>query len=177
MGDNLGYPDNHVMHPGAMLHQGLIIAGFSLTQMERSQPSANDSRFNSAYDDLGADHLWIMTVDGTCCWIAEPGHPNFSQDWEYYSHKFNKAGINYELGIALASNKLIWMNGPFKAGQNDVTIFVKNGLEQCLRYLCKKLIGDGGYRGHNDTASTPNAHDGYGVINYLVKEPEVEMYA
>eukprot|EP00536_Pseudo-nitzschia_multiseries_P017218 jgi/Psemu1/49896/gm1.49896_g len=49
MGDDLGYPDNHIMHPGAMLCQDLIIAGFLLTQMEQSQPSANDSRFNSAY--------------------------------------------------------------------------------------------------------------------------------
>eukprot|EP00536_Pseudo-nitzschia_multiseries_P013482 jgi/Psemu1/35290/gm1.35290_g len=207
MGDNLEYPDDHVMHPGAMLHQGLIIAGFSLTQIEQSQPSANNSWFNSPYgasptvvcyiyedlvaykclqdpcdaprgmpkkitrsDDLGVDELWIMTVDGTHCWITEPGHPNVSQDREYYSHKFNKAGINYKLGIALSSNKLIWMNGPFKAGQNDVIIFVEKGLEQwCLRNLCTKFIGDGGYCRHNDTASTPNVHDGYRVKRFKAR--------
>ena len=120
-------------------------------------------------DDLGGDDIWILTVDGTHCWIAEPGHPNFSQDREYYSHKYNKAGINYELGIALSSGKLIWMNGPFKAGRNDVTIFVEHGLEQRLLTLGKKCIGDGGYRGHTAAASTPNAHDEYGVKRFKAR--------
>ena len=58
-------------------------------------------------DDLGEDDIWILTVDGTHVWVYEPGHPEFSQDSEYFSHKFNRAGINYELGIALATQSLI----------------------------------------------------------------------
>ena len=110
-------------------------------------------------DELGNDDIWIMSVDGTHCWIAEPGHLNWSQDSEYYSHKYNKAGINYELGVALASQKLIWMNGPFKAGTNDVSIFQHKGLKQRLENLGKKAIGDSGYRGHQECCSTPNAND------------------
>jgi len=117
-------------------------------------------------DDLGGNDIWIMTVDGTHCWISEPGHPLFSQDSEYYSHKYNKAGINYELGIALATGKLIWMNGPFKAGRNDKSVFVGEGLKQRLLTLSKKAIGDGGYVGHYDAISTPNAHDSYGVKRF-----------
>ena len=117
-------------------------------------------------DDLGGNNIWIMSVDGTHCWIAEPGHPNFSQDSEYYSHKFNKAGINYELGIALATGKLIWMNGPFKAGRNDLNIFTGEGLEERLRILGKKSLGDGGYAGHHKTVSSPNAHDSYQVKRF-----------
>ena len=65
-------------------------------------------------DGLGGDDIWVLTVDGTHVWIYEPGHPLFSQDSDYYSHKFNKAGINYELGIALASQHLIWLTGHFQ---------------------------------------------------------------
>ena len=117
-------------------------------------------------DDLGGNNIWIMSVDGTHCWIAEPGHPHFSQDSEYYSHKFNKAGINYELGIALATGKLIWMNGPFRAGRNDLNVFTQEGLEERLRILGKKSLGDGGYAGHHETVSSPNAHDSYQVKRF-----------
>ena len=110
-------------------------------------------------DDFGGNDEWIMTVDGTHVWIAEPRHPVFSQDSDYYSHKFNKAGINYELGISLTSNNLIWMNGPFKAGKNDKIIFTEGGLKERLLHLHKKAIGDGGYAGHHEAVSTPNSHD------------------
>ena len=73
----------------------------------------------------------------------EPGHPLFSQDSDYYSHKFNKAGINYELGIALASQRLIWLNGPFPAGRNDLQNFNEEGLRDRLKQIGKKAIGDG----------------------------------
>jgi len=66
---------------------------------------------------------------GTHCWINQPQHSDWSQDREYYSYKYNKAGINYELGIAISSSDLIWMSGPFKAGQSDKRIVNKNGLK------------------------------------------------
>ena len=110
-------------------------------------------------DELGADEVWVLTVDGTHVWVYEPGHPEFSQDSEYFSHKFNKSGINYELGIAVATQSLIWMNGPFKAGKSDLQIFLGAGLRDRLSQLGKKAIGDGIYRGNQDTISYPNTHD------------------
>lgn len=110
-------------------------------------------------DDLGGDDIWILTIDGTHVWLYEPGHPEFSMDSAYFSHKFNKAGINYELGIAIATGKLVWMNGPYKAGKNDLQIFTCGGLKERLLLLKKKGIGDGGYRGHQDAISSPNSHD------------------
>jgi hypothetical protein len=71
----------------------------------------------------------IITVDGTHCWIEEPTHPDWSQDKSYYSHRYNKAGINYELGIAIACLPLVWMNGPFKAGSSDGKTFFEEGLK------------------------------------------------
>lgn len=117
-------------------------------------------------DDCALEDIWVMTVDGTHMWIQEPKHETYSKDPEYFSHKFNKSGINYELGIAIASQKLIWMNGPFKAGRNDLNIFIEEGLEQRLLLLGKKAIGDGIYQGHNKAVSFPNRCDSYGVAKF-----------
>ena len=58
------------------------------------------------FPDFG-DEIWIMTVDGTHFWIQEPTHPIWSMDSAYFSHKFGKAGVNYELGISIATQQLI----------------------------------------------------------------------
>jgi hypothetical protein len=79
------------------------------------------------------DDIWVLTVDGTQRWSREPQHATWSMDSDYYSHKYGKAGINYELGISLKESRLIWMNGPFPAGKNDVTIFANEGLKEKLR--------------------------------------------
>jgi hypothetical protein len=116
-------------------------------------------------DDWGED-IWIITVDGTHCWVKEPSHPEWSQDREYYSHKFNKAGVNYELGIAISTSRLVWMNGPFKAGKSDNKIFRDFGLKDLLERIGKKAIGDKGYNGHRNVCSTFNAHDSRNVKKF-----------
>lgn len=116
-------------------------------------------------EDWG-DDIWIITVDGTHCWIEEPSHPDWSQDRTFYSHKYNKAGINYELGIAVAFPRLVWMKGPFRAGKSDVSIFRDKGLKDRLRTIKKKAIGDRGYNGHPNEVSTYNAHDCRGVKKF-----------
>ncbi len=124
---------------------------------KRYKPSRHRRLFGN--DDTFGDDIWVLTVDGTHCWLREPQHPVWSQDPEWYSHKFNKAGVNYELGISISQNRLVWMNGPFKAGLNDITIFTNEGLKEKLRATGKKAIGDGGYSGHSQQISTPNSHD------------------
>jgi hypothetical protein len=117
-------------------------------------------------DDLGGNDIFIMTVDGTHCWIKEPSHPEFSQDRKAYSHKLNKAGLSYELGICLVGG-LIWMNGPYLAGTNDITIFRKeNGLKERLEKLGKRAIGDFGYRAEPKYVSFPNSHDSKSVAMF-----------
>jgi hypothetical protein len=107
------------------------------------------------------DDIWIMTVDGTHVWIQEPNHPVFSQDKNYYSHKYNKAGMSCEIGISLKGG-VIWLNGPFPAGTSDLTIFRKEGgLRELLRTIGKRCIADRGYRAEEDSdvVSSPNFHD------------------
>jgi hypothetical protein len=52
-------------------------------------------------DNNFGDDIWAITVDGTHCWVQEPQHPSWLQYREYYSHKYNKAGLNYSLGISI----------------------------------------------------------------------------
>jgi hypothetical protein len=49
---------------------------------------------------------------------------------------------------------VVWINGPFKAGENDKGNFVKHGLSDKLRAIGKKALGDKIYNGHNDVCST-----------------------
>jgi len=93
------------------------------------------------YDNFGSD-IWIITVDGTHCWITEPVHPEWSQDSRYFSHKYGKAGVVYELGFALASSRLVWMNGPIPAGDLDLSVFKKKGLKDKLAVAEKRGIAD-----------------------------------
>ena len=106
-------------------------------------------------DNFGSD-IWILTVDGTHCWITEPRHPEWSQDSKFYSHKYGKAGVGYELGIALASSQLVWMNGPYPAGRSDLSVFKNKGLMDKLTELNKRGIADSGYPGYPNLLSTPN---------------------
>lgn len=109
-------------------------------------------------NNFGTD-TWAISVDGTHCWIEEPKHPEWSQDSDYYSHKFNKAGINYEIAISLSESRVVWINGPYAAGSNDISIYTQCGLEEKLKLINKKAIGDKGYVGHPNTISTYNVHD------------------
>jgi hypothetical protein len=86
-------------------------------------------------DDFGND-IWVLIVDGTQCWIQEPQRV-WLMDSKYYSHKYAKAGINYELGMSLVESRLIWMNGPFKAGSNNVSTFIRKGLKAKLQAFRK----------------------------------------
>lgn len=111
-------------------------------------------------ENLPNDTIWVMTVDGTHVAINEPLHPEFSQDKKYFSHKKNRAGWVYEVGISLFTSNLIWMNGPHKAGANDKTIFAfPGGLKEVLAGEGLKAIGDKFYNGHENEISTFNAQD------------------
>ncbi len=97
-----------------------------------------------------------MSVDGTHCPIGEP-HQSPSAKW--YSHKCNSPGLNYELGIRIYENQLAWINGPFPAGEHDITVFRKpNGLKSKIP-PGKLVIGDKGYLGEADIISVCTEFD------------------
>ena len=91
--------------------------------------------------------VWDLAVDGVHTKCNEPTHAVWSQDKKYYSHKCKHAGYGYELGTRLHTNQLAWMNGPYPAGMNDISVFKRKGLRRELRRREKKAIGDKGYTG------------------------------
>ena len=103
------------------------------------------------FDQEGYDEYFLLTVDGVHCRIWEP-RTRPSSGW--FSKKYNKAGLTYELGVAVYHNQIVWVNGPFPAGQNDIKVFRK-GLKDKIPDGCC-AIGDEGYRGEPSKVATKN---------------------
>ena len=104
----------------------------------------------------------VLSLDCTDCQIEEPKHPTLNQDSGYSSHKFKKAGLRYEIALDLHEPKIVWINGPYKAGSyQDITIFKKKGLKDLMLKLPgKKGMADGGYEGEEDLLCMPCSLDG-----------------
>mgnify|MGYP007080194443 CR=1 FL=1 len=105
-------------------------------------PNANETTFT-------------ITVDGIHCRIFEPSHGRYSKNPEHYSHKFKQAGLGYEIALSVFENRCVWMNGPFPAGKNDVSIF-RSALKANMKGMG---IADKGYRGEAALLSIPTSHD------------------
>ena len=70
---------------------------------------------NRRKQDKGNDCM--MSVDGTDCPIEKKGR-------RWYSHKFKKPGVRYEVGVAIKSGDIVWINGPYPCGAYaDIKIF------------------------------------------------------
>ena len=81
-------------------------------------------------------------VDGTDFWICEL--KPFAKD--FYSHKFAKAGLHYEVGVCIQTGMTVWINGPFAAGKyNDITIFQSKIMYELLDW--EMVEADQGYVG------------------------------
>lgn len=101
--------------------------------------------------------VFIISVDGVHCKVNEPIHPVYSKNPKYYSHKSNGPALDYELGISVFDNKLVWMKGPKPAATHDITVY-REALKNKIP-AGKRAIGDNGYRGEPNTISAPNSHD------------------
>lgn len=120
-------------------------------------------------EEIG-DNIWIGSVDGTHMTTQEPNHPRYPTDKKAFSHKKNKAGLAYEIVLSLSESKIIWINGPFLAGTNDIQIFKSpGGLREKLQGTNLRLIADHGYRGYDDIFSRPNSKDSPEVSKFKVR--------
>ena len=97
----------------------------------------------------------IVTVDENCCPINEP---RCYPDSKWYSHKFNAAGVCYELAIAIHRQAPVWLTGPFPASMHDMTIF-RSGL-MAMILPGKRATADSAYVGEPDKVSI--THPGSG---------------
>ena len=105
-----------------------------------------DNRFGGL--DGEAHTNCFMSVDGTDCPIYEPWPFNPKM----YSEKFNGPAVKYELGVCLKTGWIVWVNGPFRGGLGDKTIF-KDGLATLL-FEEEGVEVDKGYTG-DDRFKTP----------------------
>ena len=84
--------------------------------------------------------VYFMTVDGVHCRIQE--QRPFSIIWA--SHKFgNDPALNYEIGLSIYHNKLIWLHGPIPAGlKNDCEVAKEKLIPAMRSYNARKKLHD-----------------------------------
>ena len=130
-----------------------------LDKTEKMLNTLTERKIKWIFDNVDDDEhpeMFIISVDGIHCQVWEP-RIEPSSGW--YSKKYNKAGLCYELGLAIYSNQLVWIVGPYPAGHNDIMIFKKpNGLMSKIP-PGKKVVADEGYIGAKDVVATRNQFD------------------
>jgi len=101
-----------------------------------------------SWDDPSVDTpIFVVSVDGTHCPIQEPtsGH-QYSKNPKYYSHKFNRAALSYEVAISCFTSQVVWINGPFPAGTGDADIFSSLGGLKTRLKAGQKVVADSAYK-------------------------------
>jgi hypothetical protein len=89
-------------------------------------------------DDMPKE-IFLATVDGVHFKVYEMRQtPNKNMK----SPKSGGAAVAYELAISIWNGKLVWINGPFPAGETDIVIFQKPGGLKSKIPANKRLIGD-----------------------------------
>ena len=81
----------------------------------------------------------LVSVDGTDFRIAQHGR-------KFYSHKFKKSGLRYEVAVCIQTGDIVWINGPYECGiWPDISIF-RNSI---ISFLTKneRVEADDGYIG------------------------------
>ena len=89
------------------------------------------------------NRIYIVTVDGVDFKVWEKQHPEFPYDKGQYSHKHNHGALKYEIAIDTVTSKVVWINGPFRGGMHDKSIYLQ-GLRTKIPNG-KMIIADGVY--------------------------------
>ena len=65
--------------------------------------SVNDDVSTNGFgdDDDGSETMFRLSIDGTQFRIEEPIDPDFRKNTKFYALKFDKAGVNVEVGLDL----------------------------------------------------------------------------
>ena len=83
----------------------------------------------------------LVTVDGTDFMVPETCR-------KFYSFKFKKSGLRYEVCLCIVTGDIVWVHGPFPCGQyNDLMIF-----RSCLMHHLgpdERVEADDGYIGEH----------------------------
>jgi hypothetical protein len=111
-------------------------------------------------NDADDEHeVYLVTVDGAHFLMNELTHPTLSKNPGMYSHKFHASAVDYEIAISVYTQQVVWISGPHRAGENDISVFRKDGGLKEKIPPGKRVIADNGYRGEPAIISTPNSHE------------------
>ena len=88
--------------------------------------------------DTGNDCL--LSADGTDIRIAK----KYAKD--FWSYKFKKCGLRYEVALCIKTGYICWWNGPFQPGKYNDDMIFNMGLVGELEDG-ERVETDGGYRG------------------------------
>lgn len=121
-------------------------------------------------DPLG--QTFLGTVDGVDFKTREKTSEKFNKDPATMTHKHNHGGLKYEIMVDAYHPKIVWINGPFRGGVGDKTIF--------LSALAKKIphgklvVTDGVYSNKKDDnyqsmLSMPNMCDSKKLHNFKAR--------
>jgi DDE superfamily endonuclease len=118
-------------------------------------------------EDLPIYHqlpFFLASVDGVHCSIEEPRKVP-SKKW--FSHKSNGPALTYQVVIALRENKVLFISGPYPAGQSDIIVFRKDdGIKHRIP-PGKRIVADRGYNGEPEVLSVPShLHDSLLANNF-----------
>lgn len=104
----------------------------------------------------------MVSIDGTDFQIEKSGK-------RWYSHKFKKPGVRYEVGVAILTGDIVWVKGPLPCGEwPDIKIF----RAALVHYLDpdERVEADDGYIGEAPVhTKTPNM--------FTRKKEKLEMQA
>ena len=96
----------------------------------------------------------MISVDGVDFLIREPWPFVAAISNIWYSHKYIKPALRYEIGLCIRTGHIVWVHGPFPAGKhNDETIFSME-LAKMLDEN-ERVEADKGYRSLVSKAKTP----------------------
>ena len=110
-----------------------------------------------------------VSVDGTNYRRNEEKHPTLNLNTGNCSKKFAHGAIKFEVGLSVYESKCVWLNGPVRGGEHDLTLLRRGGLLKKLK-PGKLAICDRGYRSQikeeQEKISLPNEMDLPAVNNF-----------
>jgi DDE superfamily endonuclease len=85
----------------------------------------------------------LVSVDGTHFHVKQP--TLFKTAKKFFSYKFKKPALAYEVALCIHTGSIVWINGPFPGTYHDITIF-RTSLQSHLD-RGERVEADDGYIG------------------------------
>lgn len=117
------------------------------------------------WDDsiIGDDtEIFGLSTDGVDFKLWERQHPTYPVDTKAMSHKFRACAAKYIIVLSVFRSKCLFIEGPFRGGKHDLTMFKESGLMRKLETSNKICIADRGFR-----SKRPCERENFGLPDYM----------